>query len=58
MYHHLRRTFGVPLCLVGLASPLVCAAEPPSKPLPAAQLVAVEGAKWRELGRYTFHHNA
>ena len=44
MYHNLRRTFGVTLCLLGLASPLVCAAEPPSKPLPAAQLVAVEGA--------------
>jgi len=34
----------VTLCLLGLASPLVFAAEPPSKPLPAAQLVAVEGA--------------
>jgi hypothetical protein len=44
MYRNLRRTFGVTLCLLGLASPLVCAAEPPSKPLPAAQLVAVEGA--------------
>jgi len=44
MYHHLRRTFGVTLCLLGLASPLVFAAEPPPKPLPAAQLVAVEGA--------------
>ena len=44
MSHNLRRTFGVMLCLLGLASPLVCAAEPPSKPLPAAQLVAVEGA--------------
>lgn len=44
MYHHLRRTFGVTLCLVGLASPLVFAAEPPPKPLPTAQLVAVEGA--------------
>ena len=44
MYHNLRRTFGVTLCLLGLASPLVFAAEPPSKPLPAAQLVAVEGA--------------
>jgi hypothetical protein len=44
MYHHLRRTFGMTLCLLGLASPLVVAAEPPSKPLPAAQLVAVEGA--------------
>jgi hypothetical protein len=44
MYHNLRRTFGVTLCLLGLASPLVCAAEAPSKPLPAAQLVAVAGA--------------
>ena len=44
MYHNLRRTLGVTLCLLGLASPLVFAAEPPSKPLPAAQLVAVEGA--------------
>src|SRR5262245_50892783 len=44
MYHNLRRTLGVTLCLLGLASPLVCAAEPPSKPLPAAQLVAVAGA--------------
>ena len=44
MYHNLRRTFGVTLCLLGLASPLVFAAEPPPKPLPAAQLVAVEGA--------------
>ena len=44
MYHNLRRTFGVTLCLLGLASPLVFAAEPSSKPLPAAQLVAVEGA--------------
>jgi hypothetical protein len=44
MYHNLRRTFGVTLCLLGLASPLVFAAEPPAKPLPAAQLVAVEGA--------------
>src|SRR5262245_59412586 len=44
MYHNLRRTFGVTLCLLGLASPLVFAAEPPANPLPAAQLVAVEGA--------------
>jgi len=44
MYHHLRRTFGVTLCLLGLASPLVCAAAPPSTPSPAAQLVAVKGA--------------
>jgi hypothetical protein len=44
MFHILRRTFGVTLCLLGLASPLVFAAEPPSKPLPTAQLVAVAGA--------------
>ena len=44
MYHHLRRTFGVTLCLLGLASPLVFAAEPLPKPLSTAQLVAVEGA--------------
>jgi hypothetical protein len=44
MYHHLRRTFGVTLGLLGLASPLVCAAAPPSTPPPAAQLVAVKGA--------------
>jgi hypothetical protein len=44
MYHNLRRTFGVTLCLLGLASPLVFAAAPPSTPLPTAQLVAVAGA--------------
>jgi hypothetical protein len=44
MYRHLRRTFGVALCLLGLVSPLVFAAEQPSSPLPTAQLVAVEGA--------------
>ena len=44
MYHNLRRTLSVTLCLLGLASTLGFAAEPPSKPLPAAQLVAVEGA--------------
>ena len=44
MYHHLRRTCGVTLCLLGLASPLAFAAEPPSTPLPTAQLVAVQGA--------------
>jgi hypothetical protein len=43
MYLNLRRTFGVALCLLGLVSPLVFAAEP-SSPLPTAQLVAVEGA--------------
>jgi len=32
------------LCLLGFMSPLVFAADQPSKPLPAAQLIAVEGA--------------
>jgi hypothetical protein len=44
MYRNLQRTFGVALCLLGLVSPLVVAAEQPSSPLPTAQLVAVEGA--------------
>ena len=44
MYRNLRITLGVALCLLGLASPLVFAAEQTSKPLPAAQLIAVEGA--------------
>lgn len=35
---------GVALCLLGLVPPLVLAAGPVSPPLPAAQLVAVEGA--------------
>src|SRR5215813_10663581 len=44
MYRNLRITLGVALCLLGLVSPLVFAAEQPSRPLPSAQLVAVEGA--------------
>jgi hypothetical protein len=32
------------LCLLGLVFPLVAMAEQPSKPLPTAQLIAVEGA--------------
>jgi len=44
MYRNLRHTLGVALCLLGLVSPLVFAAEEPSSPLPTAQLVAVEGA--------------
>jgi len=44
MYRNLRSTLGVTLCLLGLVSPLVLAAEQPSRPLPTVQLVAVEGA--------------
>ena len=44
MYRNLRNTFGVTLCLLALLAPLVFAAEQPSRPLPNAQLVAVEGA--------------
>lgn len=44
MYRNLRNTVAVALCFLGLVSPLVFAAEQPSKPLPAAQLIAVEGA--------------
>ncbi len=44
MYRNLRSILGVALCLLGLVTPLVFAAEPASKPLPAAQLIAVEGA--------------
>ena len=44
MYRNLRSTLGVTLCLLGLVSPLVFAAEQPSRPLPTVQLVAVEGA--------------
>jgi hypothetical protein len=40
----LRSSLGVVLGLLGLLSPLVFAAEQASKPFPAAQLVAVEGA--------------
>jgi hypothetical protein len=49
MYRNLRSTLGVALFLLGLVSPLVFAAEQPSKPLPAAQLIAVEGAS------HTYH---
>jgi len=44
MYRNLRNTIGVALGLLGLAFTLVFAAEQPPKPLPTAQLVAVEGA--------------
>jgi hypothetical protein len=44
MYRNLRSTLGLALCLLVLVSPLVFAAEQQSKPLPAAQLIAVEGA--------------
>ena len=44
MYRNLRNILGVTLCLLGLVSPLVFAADQASKPLPAAQLIAVEGA--------------
>jgi hypothetical protein len=44
MYRSLRSALGVALCLLGLVSPLVIAAEQPSKSLPTAQLIAVEGA--------------
>jgi hypothetical protein len=49
MYRNLRSTLGVALCLLGLVSPLVFAAEQPPKPLPTAQLIAVEGAS------HTYH---
>jgi hypothetical protein len=49
MYRNLRNTLGVALALLGLVSPVVFAADPPSKPLPAAQLIAVEGAS------HTYH---
>jgi hypothetical protein len=44
MYRNLRNILGMALFLLGLVSPLVFAAEQPSRPLPAAQLIAVEGA--------------
>ena len=44
MYRNLRSTLGVALCLLGLVSPGVFAADDPSRPLPTAQLLAVEGA--------------
>ena len=49
MYRNLRNTLGVALVLLGLVSPVVFAADQPSKPLPAAQLIAVEGAS------HTYH---
>ena len=49
MYRNLQSTLGVTLCLLVLVSPLVLAAEQPSKPLLAAQLIAVEGAS------HTYH---
>ena len=49
MYRSLRSTLGVALVLLGLVSPVVFAADQPSKPLPAAQLIAVEGAS------HTYH---
>lgn len=44
MYRTLRHTLGMALGLLGLVSSLVFAAQPASKSLPAAQLIAVEGA--------------
>jgi hypothetical protein len=49
MYRSLQSTLGVALVLLGLVSPVVFAADQPSKPLPAAQLIAVEGAS------HTYH---
>ena len=49
MYRNLRITLGVALSLLGLVSPVVFAADQPSKPLPAAQLITVEGAS------HTYH---
>ena len=43
MYRDLRSIIGMTLCLLGLVSPLVFAAEQPPKPLSTARLVAVEG---------------
>jgi hypothetical protein len=44
MYRNLRSILGVTLCFLGLVSPLVFAADQAAKPLPTAQLIAVEGA--------------
>jgi hypothetical protein len=44
MYRNLRHTLGMALGLLGLVSSLVFAAQPASKSLPSAQLIAVEGA--------------
>src|SRR5262247_25749 len=49
MYRSLRSTLGVALVLLGLVSPVVFAADQPAKPLPAAQLIRVEGAS------HTYH---
>jgi hypothetical protein len=49
MYRNLRSTLGVALCLLGLVSSGVFAADEPSRPLPTAQLIAVEGAS------HTYH---
>jgi hypothetical protein len=49
MCRNLRNTLGVALALLGLMSPVVFAADQPAKPLPAAQLIAVEGAS------HTYH---
>src|SRR5262245_22992011 len=49
MYRNLRSTLGVALCLLGLVSPVVFAADQAYKPQPAAQLIAVEGAS------HTYH---
>jgi hypothetical protein len=49
MYRNLRSILGVALGLLSLVSPIVFAADQPSKPLPAAQLIAVEGAS------HTYH---
>jgi hypothetical protein len=43
MYRNLRSILGMALCLLGLVSPLVFAAEQPPQALSSAQLVAVEG---------------
>ena len=43
MYRNLRSTLGMALFILGLVSPVVFAAEQLSKPLPTAQLIAVEG---------------
>src|SRR5215510_509625 len=49
MYRNLRSTLGVALVLLGLVSPGVFAADQPSRPLPTAQLIVVEGAS------HTYH---
>lgn len=49
MHRNLRSIAGMTLCLLVLMSPLVFAAEQPSRPFPAAQLVAVEGME------HTYH---